>query len=128
MSEKLPMLLPDPDRLEENEARVRAGFWRKVRRVAGRIPFAREAVAAWYATRDPATPPHVKAVLMAALAYFVMPADALPDFLPVFGFADDASLFWAVWQLLSRHVTDEHRARATAALDDQTLDGGLPPE
>ena len=111
------MLLPDPDRYDRNLSRVRAGFWDKMRRAAGRIPFAEEAVAAWYAVQDPATPRHVKAVLVAALAYFVMPADALPDFMPALGFVDDASVFWSVWQMLSKYVTDEHRAKAAEALD-----------
>lgn len=117
MNDKLPMLLPDPDEYERNDARVRAGFSEKIRRVAGRIPFAEEAVAAWFAVQDPATPRHVKAVLVAALAYFVMPADALPDFLPALGFVDDASVFWAVWQMLSKYVTEEHRTKAVEALD-----------
>lgn len=119
MSEKLPMLLPDPKRYAENEARVSDGFWHKIRRVARRIPFASEAVAAWYCTRDPATPAHVKAVLVAALAYFVMPVDALPDFLPGLGFVDDASVFWAVWQLMEKYITDDHRARAAETLDTE---------
>jgi len=117
MTGKLPMLLPDPDRYDRNLSRVRAGFWDKMRRAAGRIPFAEEAVAAWYAVQDPATPRHVKAVLVAALAYFVMPTDALPDFMPALGFVDDASVFWSVWQMLSKYVTDEHRAKAAEALD-----------
>lgn len=123
MSEKLPMLLPDPERYTENEARVSGGFWNKIRRAARRIPFAAEAVAAWYCTRDPATPAHVKAVLVAALAYFVMPADALPDFLPGLGYLDDASVFWAVWRMLENYVTEDHRAHAA-----ETLDAGQPGE
>lgn len=111
------MLLPDPEDYERNEARVRAGFRDKIRRVAGRVPFAEEAVAAWFAVQDPATPRRVKAVLLAALAYFVVPADALPDFLPALGFVDDASVFWAVWQMLDKYITEEHRAKAAEALD-----------
>jgi uncharacterized membrane protein YkvA (DUF1232 family) len=69
----------------------------------------------------------VKAVLLAALAYFVMPADALPDFLPGLGFVDDASVFWAVWRMLENHVTDEHRARAAEILDTkETVDRKTP--
>ena len=62
---------------EETEARkedvVRNGFWPKLRKVAGKIPFARDAVAAWYCATDRDTPTRVKGVLFAALAYFVMP-------------------------------------------------------
>ena len=116
MTENLPVHVPDPEPHDDDEETVR-GFWDKIRRFAGQIPFAEEAIAAWYCTRDPATPSHVKAALVAALAYFVIPMDALPDFLPALGFTDDAALFWAVWQLMKGHITEEHRDKAAEALD-----------
>lgn len=121
MSEKLPMKLPDPDQQRRNEARVEEGFWPKVRRHARRIPFLEEAVTAWFCARDPNTPSHVKAAVLAALAYLIVPLDALPDFLPGLGFADDAAMFWAVWRMLSGYVTDEHRRKAAEALDAEHL-------
>jgi uncharacterized membrane protein YkvA (DUF1232 family) len=121
MSEKLPIKLPSPEQQERNESRVNEGFWPKIRRHAKRIPFMEEAVAAWFCARDPKTPSHVKAVVLAALAYLVMPVDAIPDFLPTLGFMDDASMFWAVWQMLSKYVTDEHRRKAAEALDAEHL-------
>lgn len=116
MVENLPANLPDPEARDDNAETVR-GFWDKIRRFAGQIPFAEEAVTAWFCARDPATPSHVRAVLVAALAYFVIPMDALPDFLPVLGFTDDAALFWAVWQMMKGYITDEHREKAAQALD-----------
>lgn len=121
MSEKLPMKLPSPEEQRRNEERVEEGFWPKVRRYARRVPFLEEAVAAWFCARDPNTPSHVKAVVLAALAYFILPVDALPDFLPALGFMDDASMFWGVWQMLSGHVTEEHRRKAAEALDAEHL-------
>ena len=122
MNVNLPVPLPpDPQDEKEHEARVKSGFWRKIKRYAQRIPFAEQAVAAWFCTRDPNTPSHVKAAALAALAYFVIPTDALPDVLPTLGFADDAALFWAVWQLIGNHVTDEHRTKALEALDVEDL-------
>ncbi len=116
MVENLPVHLPDPEPHDDREETVR-GFREKIRRFAGQIPFAKEAIAAWFCARDPATPSHVKAALVAALAYFVMPVDALPDFLPGLGFTDDAALFWAVWQLMKGYITEEHREKAARALD-----------
>lgn len=121
MSEKLPMKLPSPEQQQRNESRVDEGFWPKIRRHARRIPFVEEAVTAWFCALDPKTPSHIKAVVLAALAYLVVPMDALPDFLPVLGFADDATMFWAVWRMLSGHVTEEHRQKAAEALDAEDL-------
>lgn len=121
MSEKLPMKLPSPEQQQRNESRVDEGFWPKIRRHSRRIPFVEEAVTAWFCALDPKTPSHIKAVVLAALAYLVVPMDALPDFLPVLGFADDATMFWAVWRMLSGHITEEHRQKAAEALDAEDL-------
>jgi uncharacterized membrane protein YkvA (DUF1232 family) len=121
MDANLPAPLTDPDQQQENEARVRDGFWRKLRRHAARIPFVEEAVAAWYCTRDAKTPGHIRVAALAALAYFVIPTDALPDIIPTLGFTDDAAMFWAVWKLISSYVTDEHRDKAAQALDAENL-------
>lgn len=97
-----------------DERLVREKFIDKAKRTLGRVPFIEEAAAAYYCAIDPATPPHVKAVLVGALAYFIMPFDAVPDFIAYFGYTDDAAVFWAAWRIVSAHVTDDHRARADA--------------
>lgn len=111
----LPMVI------EQNEKTVRDGFWKKLTRVAGRIPFAEDAAAAWFCTRDPETPLRVKATLLAALAYFVLPTDLVPDFIVGFGFTDDASVLMATIGLVSSHLTPDHRKAAREALN-------LPPK
>ena len=108
----------------DDEARnaevVDAGFWQKVRHLAGRLPFADTLVAAWFCTRDPATPPRVRAMLLGALAYFVTPIDMIPDFLLHLGFTDDAAVLTAVIGMVGAHIKPQHRAEARKAL-------GLPP-
>lgn len=99
-----------------NEKRVRGGFWPKLRRLAGRLPFAHDLVAAWYCATDPATPFRVRAVLFGALAYFVMPVDAIPDVLAVVGFTDDASVLLAALTVVGAHITPKHREKAADAL------------
>ena len=101
-----------------NEKRVRGGFWPKLRRVAGRLPFAHDLVAAWYCAIDPATPFRVRAVLFGALAYFVMPVDAIPDVLAVVGFTDDASVLLAALTVVGAHITPKHREKAADALSE----------
>lgn len=107
---------------ETQEKMVRDGLWAKLRRAVGSIDFAREAVAAWYCARDPATPARVKAILVGALAYFILPTDVIPDVLLGLGFTDDAAVFWAAWKAVSGHITDEHRAQADAAFDRQEIE------
>jgi len=100
-----------------NEVRVRAGFWPKLGRVAARIPFANQAVAVYYAARDPETPMAAKGIMMGALAYFVMPIDAIPDILAGIGFTDDAAVITAVIATLGANVRRRHREAAERALD-----------
>lgn len=92
-------------------------LWRKLLRVAARISFADQLVAAWYCAMDSATPQHVRGLLLAALAYFILPVDAVPDIIAGIGFTDDAAVIAAVMGAFARHVTPEHRARAARRLD-----------
>jgi len=107
----------DPDKLERDSARVERGFWDKVRRTLGRVPFVEEAVAAYYCAIDRDTPLQVKAVLMGALAYFVLPTDLIPDFIAWIGFTDDAAVLYAAIQTVRPHIKPKHRERARATLD-----------
>tara|TARA_R110000787_G_scaffold10415_2_gene35300 strand:+ start:585 stop:953 length:369 start_codon:yes stop_codon:yes gene_type:complete len=97
---------------EENEHIVKEGFVDKARRTLGRVPFSDEAVAAYYCAKDPMTPTSVKVTVMAALAYFVIPTDAIPDFIAMLGFTDDAAVFWIAWRTISAYVTTDHRDKA----------------
>jgi uncharacterized membrane protein YkvA (DUF1232 family) len=99
-------------------ARVREEFWPKMKAVAAKIPFAEDALAAYYCTMDRETPLRVRGTLLAALAYFIMPIDVLPDVLPALGFTDDAAVLMMAFQLISSHIKPEHRDAARAALDD----------
>src|ERR1700720_159092 len=99
-----------------DEERVRRGFWPKAKRVAGKLPFAEDLLAAYYAAFDRQTPLQVKAALLGALAYFVLPFDAIPDVLPMIGFTDDAAVLATALRLVAGHITPLHRAAARAAL------------
>ena len=100
-----------------NEQRVAEGFWPKFRKVAAKIPFADDALSVWYCARDPATPKAAKGLMMAALAYFVLPTDALPDILGVIGFTDDAAVFAAMMAVVGKNLKPRHRAAAKGFLE-----------
>jgi uncharacterized membrane protein YkvA (DUF1232 family) len=107
-----------------DEERVRREFWPKLKGVAAKIPFAEDAVAAYYCALDRETPLRVRGMLLAALAYFILPVDALPDVLPALGFTDDAAVLLATLQLIASHIQPAHRDAARAALHD--LDTSKP--
>lgn len=91
-------------------------FWRKLGRIAAQIPFAEDLLAAYYCAFDRDTPLFVKTTLLAAIAYFVMPVDAIPDMLPVIGFTDDAAVVATALKLVADHMRPEHRAAAQRKL------------
>lgn len=100
------------------EGKVRRGFWNTFRRAARRIPFAEDVVAGYYAAIDRSTPARVRAILLGALAYFVLPADTIPDFVVGLGFTDDATVLLAALTAVRSHIRPAHRAAARSALGD----------
>ncbi len=91
-------------------------FWRKVGTVAGRVPFTTEVIAAYFAMRDPHTPWRHKAILAGAIAYFILPVDAVPDFILPIGYSDDAAALVAAVGAARISITEEHRMQARRAL------------
>ena len=106
----------DPRVMRRNAAKVEKGFWVKLRRSLGQLPFLEEAVSAYYCAFDPRTPRPVKAMLLAALAYFVVPSDMIPDFVAGLGFTDDATVLFATLRIVSGHIKDRHRDAARRRL------------
>ena len=105
-----------------DEEQVRSDFWAKLKRVGRQLPFAEDLLAAYYCTLDPTTPKRVRLILLGALAYFVMPLDAVADLLPLLGFADDAAVLAAAISQVAGSITERHREQARAALaEDDTV-------
>ena len=69
------MTMNDDERLKRDEATVRRDFWRKLGKFAAQIPFAEEALTAYYCALDRRTPTHVRVALIGALIYFISPLD-----------------------------------------------------
>jgi len=114
------------DRLAKDRDSVRRRFWSKLKRVAVRLPFAEDLLAAYYCAFDKETPRHVQAALLGAVAYFILPFDFVPDMLPVLGFTDDAAVLATALRMVASHITDDHRKAARAALKRgvETMDTG----
>ncbi|SFT18884.1 YkvA family protein [Paenibacillus sp. BC26] len=97
---------------EEQVNYVNKGFWSKVKKYAAKVPFSHEAVSMYYCATDPATPTAAKVTAISALAYFILPIDVIPDFIPVAGFADDGTAVFIAYKAITIHITEEHRAKA----------------
>ena len=101
-----------PSVMKLNEQRVDEGFWPKIRRVAAKVPFAKEALSVWYCAKDDETPLAAKGMMLAALAYFVMPVDAIPDVIAGLGYTDDAAVFTALMAIVGRNLKPRHKLAA----------------
>jgi uncharacterized membrane protein YkvA (DUF1232 family) len=115
------------DRLAKDRESVRKRFWSKLKRVAARLPFAEDLLAAYYCAFDKETPRHVQVTLLGAIAYFILPFDFIPDMLPVLGFTDDAAVLATAIRLVATHITSDHRDAARAALQ-RVVDAGKAAE
>ncbi len=95
---------------------VRRKFWTTFGKAARQLPFAEDLVAAYYCALDPRTPSRVRMILFGALAYFVMPADAIPDILAFVGFSDDVGVLTLALATVRGNITDAHRRAARKTL------------
>ena len=96
---------------------VARDFWPKIKKSLSHIPFAEDVLAAYYCAFDPATPLKVKGILVAALAYFIMPFDVIPDVILGLGFTDDMAVLYAAMTAIRSHVTQAHRDKAKDTLE-----------
>lgn len=76
----------------------------------------RDAVALWFASRNPRTPLLAKIVCIIAVAYALSPVDLIPDFIPVLGYFDDVllvpALLWLSMRLMPADVMHASRLQA----------------
>jgi uncharacterized membrane protein YkvA (DUF1232 family) len=95
-------------------------FWEKLRRFAtraGRVVVER-ALRLYYASLDPRTPAWAKRTIYAGLAYFIVPFDLVPDFIPGIGFTDDAGTLLFTLFVVSAYVHTDIKVRARRKMVD----------
>jgi uncharacterized membrane protein YkvA (DUF1232 family) len=104
-------------RAARDENRILSDTMALIRRVARHIPFSEDVLALYYCARDPMTETRVKLIVLAALGYFIMPVDALPDWMPLLGFTDDAAVIATAVATVKGAMTDLHRKKAREQLE-----------
>lgn len=93
-------------------------FWRKLARsarVAGR-EVVEKALWLYYAAQQPDVPRWAKLTIWGALAYFVLPVDAVPDVLPAVGFVDDLGVLAAALATVAAYVDEDVKEQSRQRL------------
>lgn len=101
----------------KDELLVKKKFENKAKKLAGKIKFLQDAVELYYCAIDPKTEIWVKGLAFSALAYFIIPLDAVPDYIPIAGYLDDAGIIAMAVKKLSDKVTEDHRKKAKELLE-----------
>lgn len=70
----------------------------------------------FYVAQNPQCPKRVKAGIYGALGYFIMPFDAIADFVPFIGYTDDAAVIGAALVIAQFYINDEVRTKAKKKL------------
>jgi uncharacterized membrane protein YkvA (DUF1232 family) len=69
----------------------------------------------YYTLKNPATPTRIKASIMGALAYFIMPLDAIPDTIVGLGYLDDLGVLTWAYDTIANHIPEGAVNDATRA-------------
>jgi len=95
-----------------------ADFWIKLKlsaKAAGR-ELVEKSLWLYYAARRPDTPLWAKTVVYSALAYFILPTDAIPDFIPITGYTDDMAAIATAVATITNYIDDEVKSLANKRL------------
>ena len=103
-------------RMTHDEAGLRRKLWRKLLREAASLPLAEEVLTAHYCAFDHKTPVYVKAILVGAIVYFIVPDHLIPKYVSLVGLADDAAVIALAIKAVSTHIKPEHREAARRTL------------
>ena len=90
---------------------VEENLWTKLERVGKKISFARDILALVNYMRDSNVSWHRKAIVVAALIYFISPIDTIPDLMPLFGYLDDLGVITALLKFLGSELIPYYNPR-----------------
>jgi uncharacterized membrane protein YkvA (DUF1232 family) len=72
----------------------------------------------FYLLSDKNVPLRNKLIIMAALGYFILPADLIADIIPVLGFTDDAAFLSYALGSVADSITPEVKSKAKEKIKD----------
>jgi uncharacterized membrane protein YkvA (DUF1232 family) len=83
---------------------VDENLWGKLEHSGRRISFAKDILALYRYMKDPLVRWYRKAIVVAALIYFIVPIDTIPDITPLFGYLDDLGVITALLKYLGSEL------------------------
>jgi len=95
-------------------------FWSKVKRYAKVIgkPVLEKALWLYYAMQREDCPGWAKAVIIGALAYFILPIDAIPDYIPGVGYVDDLATITTAIGMVAQYIDSKVKKQARGKVKD----------
>jgi uncharacterized membrane protein YkvA (DUF1232 family) len=90
--------------VEHGKKYVDERLWEKVERVGRKISFAKDIRALYHYIADRRVRWQRKAIVVAALVYFITPLDAIPDLAPLIGYMDDLGVITATLRFLGKEL------------------------
>ncbi|MEE4144633.1 MAG: DUF1232 domain-containing protein [Halieaceae bacterium] len=103
---------------EYEQAFSERGFWDKLKsyaKSAGK-EVVEKALLLFYAAQEEKAPKWAKATIAGALGYFIVPLDAIADFTPAVGYADDLGVLALAIAAVATYINDDVRARTAARM------------
>ncbi|HSW54351.1 MAG TPA: YkvA family protein [Ignavibacteriaceae bacterium] len=89
---------------KEKEKYVDENLWNKLEKSGRKVSFAKDILALYRYMKDPFVKWYRKAIVVAALVYFIVPIDTIPDMTPLFGYLDDLGVITALLKYLGSEL------------------------
>ena len=96
----------DEEEVQKKIDYVDENLWVKLESSGRKISFAKDILALYRYMKDPLVSWYRKAIVVAALIYFILPIDAIPDMAPFFGYLDDLGVISALLKYLGSELTE----------------------
>jgi len=98
------------NKIQEDIRFVDENLWTKLEKTGKKVSFAKDILALYRYLKDPFVKWYRKAIVAAAIIYFIVPIDTIPDIAPLFGYLDDLGVIAAVLKYLGGELKDYYPA------------------
>nr|WP_279401273.1 YkvA family protein [Piscibacillus salipiscarius] len=95
-------------------------LWNKVRRVAKKAGASAiyAVLLLYYTLQKPEIPKKVKATILGALGYFILPVDLLPDAFVGIGYTDDLTILITAIYQVTGYIDDDVKSKARGKIEE----------